>query len=149
MKDRYSNSTNLTTIFVTSRIQFIYTEFIAHHGLSFWPSQLQVVFGTPKFNSIDNVGQHSLSPLQIVSGTIDDILVLVLTSLLGSLALGLRVRGPLAVLVVGTSSYKLYSGERCEVPIPTIGIVPTIHAFTAIRVTQVMFQYVYIHLYRY
>ena len=50
----------------------------------------------------------------------------------------------MTVFVVGAYGYELYSGERCEVPIPTIGIVPTIHAF---RVTQVMFQYVYIHFY--
>ena len=37
MKDRYSNSTNQITV-VTSRIQFIYTQFIAHHDLFSWLS---------------------------------------------------------------------------------------------------------------
>ena len=60
-----------------------------------------MVLGTPNVDRTDNVGQHSLSPLQIASGTIDDILVLVLAGLLlGSLRL--RVRGPLAIFVVGT-----------------------------------------------
>ena len=78
-----------------------------------------MVLGTPNVDSTDNVGQQSLSPLQIASGTIDDILVLVLAGLLGSFALGFRVCRPLTVLIICTYGYELYSGERCEVPIPT------------------------------